>query len=131
MRRLSGLLALVCLAAVCAPAANGSQLPSGFSDQVVFSGLKEPTTIRFAPGGPIYVAEKTGIVLAYEGLGDTTPTTFADLRTEVYDSGDRGILGLAVDPNFSTNPYLYVLYASIWRSVRLLPHILASSLHDV
>jgi glucose/arabinose dehydrogenase len=109
--KLLGLLAVACLAAVWAQSAYGSQLPAGFSDQVVFSGLKEPTAIRFAPNGPIYVAEKTGIILAYEGLGDTTPTVFADLRTEVNDSFDRGILGLAVDPNFPASPYLYVLYS--------------------
>jgi hypothetical protein len=103
-RRLAPVLVLACLAALWAPSAHASQLPTGFRDQVVFSGLKEPTAIRFAPGGPIYVAEKTGIIVAYEGLGDTTPTTFADLRTEVNDSFDRGILGLAVDPNIPPPP---------------------------
>ncbi|MDX6626005.1 MAG: hypothetical protein QOE56_994 [Solirubrobacterales bacterium] len=104
-------LVLACVGVISAvPAAQASQLPPGFRDQIVFSGLKEPTVIRFAPGGPIYVAEKTGIIVAYEGLGDTTPTTFADLRTEVNDSFDRGILGLAVDPNFPASPYLYALY---------------------
>jgi glucose/arabinose dehydrogenase len=107
----AAILAIACLAAaILAPATSASQLPSGFRDQVVFSGLKEPSAIRFAPGGPIYIAEKTGIILAYEGLDDATPTTFADLRTEVNDSFDRGILGLAVDPDFPASPYLYVLY---------------------
>jgi glucose/arabinose dehydrogenase len=103
-------IACVAAAALSAPGAGASQLPSGFRDQIVFSGLQEPTAIRFAPGGPIYVAEKTGIILAYSGLGDSTPTTFADLRTEANDSFDRGILGLAVDPNFPAKPYVYALY---------------------
>ncbi|HEV7563256.1 MAG TPA: hypothetical protein VGO24_07115, partial [Solirubrobacterales bacterium] len=101
-------LALACVGAISAvPAAHASQLPTGFRDQVVFSGLKEPSAVRFAPGGLIYVAEKSGTILAYNGPTDTTPTTFADLRTEVNDSIDRGILGLAVDPNFPARPYLY------------------------
>jgi glucose/arabinose dehydrogenase len=109
-RKLAAILTLACLPALWAQGAQGSQLPAGFRDQVVFSGLKEPTVIRFASGGPIYVAEKSGTILAYSGLGDATPTTFADLRTEANDSFDRGILGLAVDPGFPTRPYLYVLY---------------------
>jgi glucose/arabinose dehydrogenase len=110
-RNAAAVLVLACVGAISgAQAAHGSQLPNGFRDQVVFAGLKEPSAIRFAPGGPIYVAEKTGIILAYEGLGDTTPTTFADLRTEVNDSFDRGILGLAVAPDFPASPYVYALY---------------------
>ena len=35
---------------------------------------------------------------------------FADLRTKVYDHGDRGLLGLALDPAFPAKPYVYVLY---------------------
>ena len=104
-------LALLFVAASAATA-HGSQLPNGFRDQIVFSGLEEPTAVRFAPGsGPVYVAQKSGVILAYSGLGDAKPTVFADLRTEVNDSFDRGILGLAVDPGFPARPYLYVLYA--------------------
>ncbi len=105
-------LAIACAgaAALPAPIAGASQLPAGFRDQIVFSGLEEPTAIRFAPGGPVYVAEKSGVILAYSGLGDAKPTVFADLRTEVNDSFDRGILGLAVDPGFPARPYVYLLY---------------------
>lgn len=108
--KLVAILVAACVVAVSAASARAAVLPSGFRDQIVFSGLKEPTAIRFAPGGPIYVAEKSGIILAYAGLDDTSPTTFADLRTEANDSFDRGILGLAVDPQFPARPYVYVLY---------------------
>ena len=37
-------------------------LPSGFQDQVVISGLNQPTTIAFSPDGRIFVAEKRGII---------------------------------------------------------------------
>jgi glucose/arabinose dehydrogenase len=96
--------------AASAPAASGVTLPSGFQDEPVITGLEEPTNFRFAPDGRIFVAEKPGLILVFDGLDDETPEVFADLRTKVYDTGDRGILGLALDPDFPTRPYVYVLY---------------------
>jgi glucose/arabinose dehydrogenase len=85
-------------------------LPSGFQDSIVWSGLTFPTAVRFAPDGRIFVAQKGGKVLEFDSLSDTTPTTVIDLSNVVDDYWDRGLLGLAIDPNFPTNPYLYVLY---------------------
>jgi glucose/arabinose dehydrogenase len=86
-------------------------LPSGFQDTTVFSGLSFPTAIRFASDGRIFVAQKNGLLLEYDNLNDTTPTTVVDLRTQTDDYWDRGLLGLALDPNFPTSPYIYVSYA--------------------
>jgi glucose/arabinose dehydrogenase len=92
-------------------AAADPALPSGFQDSVVFPNLEQPTNFRFAPDGRVFIAEKTGKILVFENLADTTPEVFADLRTDVYDSGDRGLLGLALDPDFdSGRPYVYALY---------------------
>ena len=90
--------------------ASAETLPSGFRDEEVLRGLEEPTAVRFAPDGRVFVAEKTGIILVYDSLADPTPTVFDDLRTEAYDSGDRGLLGLALDPDFPARPYVYALY---------------------
>ena len=87
-----------------------STLPPGFVDDVVFSGLTKPTAIRFSPDGRVFVAEKSGIVKVFDNLSDQTATVFADLRTNVYNYWDRGLLGLALDPEFPTKPYVYVLY---------------------
>ncbi|MGI8871063.1 MAG: PQQ-dependent sugar dehydrogenase [Candidatus Limnocylindria bacterium] len=84
--------------------------PTGFADQLVLGGLDRPTVIRFAPDGRVFVAEKSGLVKEYDSLTDSTPTIVVDLRTEVHNYWDRGLLGLALDPNFGTNPYLYTLY---------------------
>ncbi|HET7759031.1 MAG TPA: PQQ-dependent sugar dehydrogenase [Gaiellaceae bacterium] len=95
-------------APAAAPAAP--VLPAGFQDTVAFSGLTQPTNLRFAPDGKIFVAEKGGLVKVFDSLSDTTPTTVVDLHTEVDDYWDRGLLGLALDPQFATNHYLYLLY---------------------
>ena len=66
--------------------------------------------MQFAPDGRVFVAEKSGVVVEFDSLSDPTATIVADLSTNVYDWADRGLLGMALDPNFLTNPYLYVLY---------------------
>lgn len=109
--RLVVLLAAGCLLAlVASPAASGSNLPSGFRDTVVFSDIEEPTSVRFASDGRVFVAEKAGKIVVFDSLSDPTPTVFADFRTDVYDSEDRGLLGLALDPDFPSRPYVYALY---------------------
>jgi glucose/arabinose dehydrogenase len=87
-----------------------SAVPSGFSDTVALSGLTLPTDVAFAPDGRVFVAEKSGLIKVFDALSDTTPTDFADLRTQVHNFLDRGLLGLALDPQFPTRPYVYVLY---------------------
>ena len=91
-------------------AAAAGTMPSGFQDAVVYSGLTQPTAIAFAPDGHVFVAEKSGIIKVFSSVSSTTPTVFADLRTEVHNWWDRGLVGLAVNPNFPASPYVYVLY---------------------
>lgn len=85
-------------------------LPTGFRDTVTLKGLKQPTVVRFAKDGRIFVAEKRGVIKVFSDLNDTDPTTFADLRPQVMDYWDRGLLGMTLHPNFPQTPYVYVLY---------------------
>src|SRR6266542_1366238 len=108
VRRFIALLA--CLAVLVA-ADQATALPPGFQSSPALTGLSQPTSVRFAPGGgPVFVAEKRGVVRAFDSLTDATPTTVIDLRTETYNYWDRGLLGLAVDPGWPSRPYIYVLY---------------------
>src|ERR1700754_3385261 len=63
--------------------------PPGFEETIAFSGLTAPMSIDFAPDGRIFIAEKSGLVKVFDGLTDTTPTIYADLRTQVHDFWDR------------------------------------------
>lgn len=116
MRRLAGplasvLIALVALLAIPAGAAGEAALPQGFQDEVVFGGLEQPTNFVFAPDGRVFVAEKPGRIKVFDSIDDTDPPeVFADLRGDVYDNGDRGLLGLALDPDFESNGRVYALY---------------------
>ena len=57
-------------------------LPDGFQESTVFSGLTNPTVVRFAPDGRVFVAEKRGVIKVFDSLTDTTPTVFADLQRQ-------------------------------------------------
>ena len=66
--------------------------------------------LEIAPNGRVFVAEKSGVIKTFDSLSDTTPTTFADLRTQVHNYSSRGLVGSAIDPEFPAKPYVYVYY---------------------
>ena len=106
-------LPLVLLAALAAPAAvsadSPATTPSGFRDREVWTGLTDPTSVAFRPDGSVFVALKDGRIMGFDSLSDPTPTLVADLRADTYNPWDRGLLGLAADPDPSRS-FLYALY---------------------
>ena len=93
LRRATFALLAICLSVTLPPpAASAATLPSGFTESVVFSGLTFPTAVRFSPDGRVFVAEKSGLVKVFDSLSDPTPDIFADLRTNVFNGWDRGLL---------------------------------------
>ena len=103
-------MALCGLALLSVAPASAGTLPANFRESTVFSGLTYPTQVRFASDGRVFVAEKSGLIKVYASLTSTTPTVFYDLRSQVDDYWDRGLLGLALDPNFPASPYVYALF---------------------
>ena len=111
-RSLLGLLVgLLLVGSTLDAGSTAEALPSGFQESVVFTGLTNPTAVRFASDGRVFVGEKSGLVKVFDSLSDPTPTVFADLRTNTYNFWDRGLLGMTLDPQFPTDPYVYVLYS--------------------
>ncbi len=93
------------------PTVAEAQVPSGFAMDTVISGLNQPTAVEFGPDGTVFVTEKRGRVLRFDSIADTTPTVVADRRTQTHNNADRGMLGLAVHPNYPAVPWIYVSYA--------------------
>ncbi len=98
-----------------AAAAAAGDVPPGFQESVVWSGLSNPTAIRFAADGRVFVAEKRGAIKVFQSLSDATPTVYTGLLTNVQDFWDRGLLGLALDPSLTggsgNGSFVYVLYS--------------------
>ena len=94
------------------PAASEATLtftPSGFVEDVVASDLPFATGIAFAPDGRMFITLKGGVVRVYQN-GTLLPTPFLDITSQVSNSNDRGLLGVAVHPHFPHTPYVYLLF---------------------
>lgn len=86
-------------------------LRSDLRTTVLLSSLSNPVAARVAPDGRIFTADKVGVLRVYDDPGDTTPRVVLDIKTETHSTGDRGLIGLALDPAFASGrPYVYVLY---------------------
>jgi glucose/arabinose dehydrogenase len=90
------------------PAQGAASLPPGFTQSPVVSGLTNPTDMEFAPDGRLFVAEQAGRVRIAKTNG--TLPTFLDISSRIDSNGERGLLAVAFDPNFSTNHYVYLHY---------------------
>jgi glucose/arabinose dehydrogenase len=108
-------IALALLASVAAllalaigPAQGAVTLPTGFTQSPVVGGLTGPTDMEFAPDGRLFILEQRGLVRIAKP--DGTLGTFLDISTNVDSAGERGLLGVAFDPAFSTNRWVYLHY---------------------
>jgi glucose/arabinose dehydrogenase/PKD repeat protein len=93
-----------------APPARAITLPASFvADNAVTGALDTPVGIAFIRDGRFFVAEKRGRVwLVKNGVRGSTPVIA--IENEVLNNGDRGLLSVAVDPNYYLNHYIYLLY---------------------
>ena len=84
---------------------------NALKSETIVAGLNLPTAIDWSPGGDtLFIAEKAGIVKVSRN-GQLLPTPFIDLSTQVNDVRDRGLLDIAVHPDFyNGSPYVYALY---------------------
>jgi glucose/arabinose dehydrogenase len=87
--------------------ASAATLPSGFIETTLASGIASPTAMAIAPGGPVFVCSQTGALRVIKnGVLLTTP--FVTLSVD--SVGERGLLGVALDPHFTLNHYIYLYY---------------------
>jgi len=89
--------------------ASAASVPPGFTNSLVASGLTNPTAMALAPDGRIFVCEQGGNLRVIKN-GSLLATPF--LTVTVDSSGERGLLGVAFDPNFVSNQLVYVYYTA-------------------
>jgi glucose/arabinose dehydrogenase len=81
-------------------------LPEGFTETSI-SGLSNPTAMELAPDGRIFICQQGGALRVVKN-GALLPTPFLTLSVD--SAGERGLLGVAFDPNFASNSFIYLYY---------------------
>jgi len=98
--------------------------PGQFVETQYSSGLATPTAMAFAPDGRLFVAEKGGALRVISG-GTLLATPF--LTVSVDTAGEQGLLGVAFDPNFATNRFVYIYSSSLATGQNRLSRFTASA----
>lgn len=89
--------------------ALAATLPANFTETQFASGLTNPTAMAFAPDGRLFVCQQGGQLRVVKN-GALLATPFVSLTVD--SNGERGLLGVAFDPNFATNSFVYVYYTA-------------------
>ena len=89
--------------------ALAATLPADFTETQFASGLTNPTAMAFAPDGRLFVCQQGGQLRVVKN-GALLATPFVSLTVD--SNGERGLLGVAFDPNFATNSFVYVYYTA-------------------
>ena len=84
-----------------------ANVPAGFTDTVIAAGLTTASAMDFAPDGRLFVLQQTGEVRVIDN-GVLQPEPFVTL--DVDSSVERGLLGIAFDPGFATNHFVYLYH---------------------
>ncbi|HEX8101784.1 MAG TPA: PQQ-dependent sugar dehydrogenase, partial [Solirubrobacteraceae bacterium] len=104
--------AVVGLALLAAPTSASAQmtLPSGFEEGTTVDNLYLTVGMTYAPDGRVFIVSEIGQVFVGKTDGSMAPKMLLNFRDKVNDASDRGMLGIALDKDFATNGWMYLLY---------------------
>ncbi|OLB90849.1 MAG: hypothetical protein AUI15_23785 [Actinobacteria bacterium 13_2_20CM_2_66_6] len=132
-------MVLACVASACAPGggittstANPSMSGPAFTETVIQSGLIVPWEVVVAPDGRMFVTERPGTLSVFESTAPMAKRVASIQVAGVRAMGEAGLLGLALDPDFPHNQFLYVCASRLdqgeWRNEVLRYRASASAL---
>ncbi len=112
MRALGRAVLFVVLLAACtggrgADATRTAGTPA-LLDTVIQSDLSVPWDIAFAPDGRMFMTERMGNIVMFESTKPKAKRTTVMTVPDVHSMGEAGLMGIALDPDFATNGFLYV-----------------------
>ncbi|MDP9365486.1 MAG: PQQ-dependent sugar dehydrogenase [Chloroflexota bacterium] len=102
------LLPLAILMTLLPPTGSAAAAPAGFEDAVV-ADVPLPTALTFTPDGRMLVTTKPGVLRVVRGDA-LLPAPALNISAKVCGNYERGLLGVAVDPDFATNGYVFLYY---------------------
>jgi glucose/arabinose dehydrogenase/PKD repeat protein len=101
-----GLVVAALLAFFCPPA-PAATVPAGFADSLVTTAT-QPTALTFLPDRRLLVTSKAGQLWLHSG--SSQPALVVDLSARTCSQRERGLLGVAVAPDFATSRHVYLYY---------------------
>jgi glucose/arabinose dehydrogenase/PKD repeat protein len=102
-------LAALCFVLVAsAPGRAQQTLPAGFEDALV-TAVPNPTVLAFTPDQRLLIGVQTGQIYVFQN-GALLPSPALNLGTAACAYRERGLSGIAVDPEFTSNRFIYVAY---------------------
>ena len=124
-RGLAATMVFGLLAGACASGGGilvPSSQPAGpaFTETVIQSGLIVPWEVAVAGDGRMFVTERPGTISVFESTAAMAKRTASAQVSGVRAMGEAGLLGLALDPDFSRNQLFYVCASRLdqgeWRN---------------
>ena len=134
--------ALTALLTGVAAEGRAANVPTGFSDQPVASGLTLPVSMAEVPDeqldavhrvtSRILVVEQFSANIVLIRLGPPVTNTVLVKVDSVQTSGngERGLLGIAIDPGWPARPYVYVHSTHIGNKIRISRFTVTGALND-
>jgi glucose/arabinose dehydrogenase len=107
--RLSLIAAVMAWAGDMVAPVVAATLPANFVETQIANGLTSPTAMAFAPDGRLFVCQQAGQLRVIKN-GSLLSAPFVTVTTT--SAGERGLLGVAFDPDFANNQFVYVYYTA-------------------
>jgi glucose/arabinose dehydrogenase len=105
--RILSFLSIALFIACGLPQEQVASTPPDLKIEILARGLDTPWALDFAPDGRIFITERPGRIRTLEG-GRLLPEPW--MTFEVAAVGEAGLMGLAIDPQFAQNRFVYVAY---------------------
>ncbi len=119
-RAVAVIAALIGGVAISAPA-RATTVPTGFVHEMLVGEpfIQSPVGFDFLPDGRFVLVELESGVVRIAAVGDASSDSIARIPDVRADHPERGLLGVAVDPDWPTRPYLYFHYTALDSTVHV------------
>ena len=106
----SALVLVFMLGSLGSATSSLATMPTGFVDEILYTGLSQPTSFDFLPDGRILILEQKTFrvrLVANGALFGSPLLTVPDVNGA---GNEQGLLGIAVDPAWPSRPYVYLYF---------------------
>lgn len=104
---LLGTLLVACSSGRAGDATRTAGAPA-LGDTIIQANLSVPWDIAFAPDGRMFMTERMGNIVMFESAKPNAKRVAVMMVPNIHSMGEAGLMGIAVDPDFAANGFLYV-----------------------